>query len=230
MKFFKLFEPFIIGTVEIQNRVIMPAMHLSAADDGYCSDQIIAFYRRRAQGKVGLIIIGGIGTSPVGQGLPTMLSLYDPKFIPKLRQLTDAIHKEGSKVCAQLYHAGAYSLSADFGGEQAVSSSAIYSKFSHKVPRALSTEEVGGVIDEIVTAAQNAHEAGFDGVEILSSAGYLIDQFLSPLKNTRTDRYGGETIQERLTFPLELIKKLKETVGNKLFIGARFSGDDFVSG
>ena len=83
MKFFKLFQPFTIGTVEIQNRVIMPAMHLSAADDGYCSDQIIAFYRRRAQGKVGLIIIGGIGTSPVGQGLPTMLSLYDPKFIPK---------------------------------------------------------------------------------------------------------------------------------------------------
>ncbi|MHA1744554.1 MAG: oxidoreductase, partial [Promethearchaeota archaeon] len=130
--------------------------------------------------------------------------------------------------------AGAYSLSVDFGGEQAVSSSAIYSKFSHKTPRALSTEEVGDVIDEIVNAAQNAHEAGFDGVEILSSAGYLIDQFLSPIKNTRTDRYGAPsgkpTIQERLTFPLELIKKLKTTVGNQLFIGARFSGDDFVPG
>ena len=155
-----------------------------------------------------------------------MIGIYDDKFIPGLKLVTEAVHKHGGKICAQLYHAGAYAFE-QLSGEKPVSSSEIFSNFSKQTPRALSTEEVGEVIQHFVDAAKRAKEAGFDAIEIISSAGYLIDQFLSPIKNLRTDKYGGKTLEDRLTFPLELIDRLKaEKLG--LTIGCRFSGDDFV--
>lgn len=229
MKFFKLIEPFNIGPMQIRNRMIMPAMHLGAAEEGYVNNKIITFYRRRAQGGVGMIIVGGIAVSKRGAGAPLMLSIEDDRYIPGLKELVDSVHQEGSKICAQLYHAGAYAHS-HISGEQAVSSSAVYSRFTHEVPRELSTPEVEEVMEKICSAAERAMKAGFDAVELLSSAGYLIDQFLSPLKNKRKDRFGGETLEERMTFPLELIKKLKERVDGKIIIGCRLSGDDFVPG
>jgi 2,4-dienoyl-CoA reductase (NADPH2) len=229
MKFFKLLEPFKIGELQLRNRTVMPAMHLNMAEKGFVTEQLIEFYRTRAAARVGLIIIGGIGVSTLGTGGPTMVSLSDDKFIPGMRKLVDVIHKEGAKVIAQLYHAGGYAFSKLIG-EQSISSSAVYSRFTHETPRALEISEIQDVQDRIVQAAVRAEKAGFDGIEILSSAGYLIDQFLSSLKNKRTDRYGGQTLEERMTFPLELIRKLKEKVGNKMIIGCRFSGDDFVPG
>ena len=229
MKFFKLLEPFEIGNLHLKNRTVMPAMHLSAADEGKVTEQIIEFYRIRAVGGVGLIIIGGIGVSKLGTGGPSMISLSDDKFIPGLQRLVNVIHNEGAKVIAQLYHAGGYAFSKLIG-EQSISSSAVYSRFTHETPRALSIPEIEDVQDRIIKAAKRAEQAGFDGIEILSSAGYLIDQFLSPLKNKRTDKYGGKTLKERMTFPLELIHKLKEKLGDKMIIGCRFSGDDFVPG
>jgi len=229
MKFFKLLEPFKIGELKLRNRTVMPAMHLGAAENGFVTEQLIEFYRERAAARVGLIIVGGIGASKLGMGGPTMISLSDDKYIPGMLKLVDAIHSEGSKVVAQLYHAGGYAFSKLIG-EQSISSSAVYSRFTHETPRALETSEIIDVQDRITQAALRAEKAGFDGIEILSSAGYLIDQFLSPLKNKRTDRYGGETLEERMTFPLELIRKLKAKLSNKMIIGCRFSGDDFVPG
>ena len=149
MKFFKIGKPLKIGNMEIRNRMVIPAMHLGDADEGFVSENIIEFYRRRAEGGFGFIIVGGLGVSKRGQGVPAMISIDDDKYIPRLLQLTTAIHKEGAKVCAQLYHAGAYSMSK-ITGEQPVSASAIYSRFSHETPRELSTEEVGEVQDKIV--------------------------------------------------------------------------------
>ncbi len=229
MKFFKLLEPFKIGELQLRNRTVMPAMHLGAAENGFVTDQLIEFYRIRAAARVGLIIIGGIGVTNRGTGGPTMVSLSDDKYIPGMRKLVETMHNEGAKVIAQLYHAGGYAFTK-LTGEQSISSSAVYSRFTHETPRALEIAEIQDVQDGITQAAVRAEKAGFDGIEILSSAGYLIDQFLSPLKNKRTDRYGGETLEERMTFPLELIRKLKEKVGNKMVIGCRFSGDDFVPG
>ncbi|WP_371803991.1 oxidoreductase [Candidatus Lokiarchaeum ossiferum] len=229
MKFFNIWKPLKIGNLEIRNRMVIPAMHLGDANEGHITDEIIEFYRRRAQGGFGFIIVGGIGVSKRGQGVPAMISIDNDVYIPELKKLTDAVHQEGAKVCAQLYHAGAYSFSK-ITGEQAVSASAVYSRFTHETPRELSTEEVGEVQDNIVAAAERAVKAGFDSVELLSSAGYLIDQFLSPIKNKRTDKYGGNTIQERLQFPLELIQKVKSAVGDKIIVGCRLSGDDFVPG
>ncbi|WP_457558189.1 oxidoreductase [Candidatus Harpocratesius sp.] len=229
MKFYKLIESFHIGNLNIRNRMIMPAMHLGASDDGFVTDKITEFYRRRAEGGIGMIIVGGISVSKRGASAPFMLSLADDKYIPGLRTLVDKVHHEGAKICAQLYHAGAYAYSRIIG-EKAVSSSAVYSKFTHEIPRELTTSEVEEEIEIITKAGKRAVDAGFDCVEILSSAGYLIDQFLSPLKNKRTDRYGGSTLEQRLTFPLELIQKMKKSYGNKIIIGCRLSGDDFVPG
>ncbi|MHA1775276.1 MAG: oxidoreductase [Promethearchaeota archaeon] len=229
MKFHKLVQPLQIGKLTLRNRMIMPAMHLGASEEGFVSEKIIRFYQRRAQGGVGMIIVGGIAVSRRGAGAPLMLSIEDDKYIPRLANLVQVVHKEGAKICAQLYHAGAYAYSQIIG-EQAVSSSAVYSRFTHEVPRELTTTEVGEVIENICVAGERAVKAGFDSVEIVSSAGYLIDQFLSPLKNKRKDRYGGNNIQERLTFPLELIQKLKKRIGHQIIIGCRLSGDDFVPG
>lgn len=229
MKFTKLLEPFNIDDLHISNRMVMPAMHLGAAENGFVTDRIIEFYRRRAQGGIGLIIVGGIGVSSRASGVPLMLSLKDDSYIPKLNQLVEKVHREKTKIAAQLYHAGAYAFSQIIG-EQAVSSSDKYSNFTHQTPRALSTEEVSTVIDTIVAAGKRAEKAGFDAIEILSSAGYLIDQFLSPLKNDRTDRYGGSRLEDRMTFPLELIRKLKKEMDPTVKLGCRLSGDDFVPG
>jgi 2,4-dienoyl-CoA reductase (NADPH2) len=229
MKFFKILEPLAIGNLQIRNRIVIPAMHLNYADEGFVNDQIIEFYRRRAEGGVGLIIVGGIGVEKRGQGVPMMISIEEDKYIPELHKMTDAIHKEGAKVVAQLYHAGAYAYQK-LTGEQAVSSSAVFSRFTHETPRELSIDEILELEEKFIKAANRAIQAGFDGIELLSSAGYLLDQFLSPIKNLRTDRYGGKTLEERMTFPLELIDKLKSAVGSKLIIGCRLSGDDFVPG
>ncbi len=128
MKFFKLLEPFKIGNLQLRNRTVMPAMHLGAAENGYVTEQLIEFYLTRATARVGLIIIGGIGVSKRGTGGPTMVSLSDDKFIPGMRKLVEAIHNEGAKVIAQLYHAGGYAFSKLIG-EQSISSSAVYSRF-----------------------------------------------------------------------------------------------------
>ena len=229
MKFFKLLEPLQIGNMTIENRMVIPAMHLNASENGFINDQIVEFYRLRAEGGFGLIIVGGIGVSERGQGVPMMISIMDDKYVPGLSQLTQAIHTEGAKIGAQLYHAGAYSFSK-ITGKPAVSSSAIYSRFTHETPEKLSTQGVQDVQDIIAAAAGRAVDAGFDAVELLSSAGYLIDQFLSPIKNKRSDRYGGTTLEERFAFPLELIDKVKAQVNKKIVIGCRFSGDDFVPG
>ena len=226
VKFFNLMEPIQIGTLELRNRIIMPAMHLGMCSEGICDERIATFYEHRAKGGVGLIIIGGCAVEKRAQGVDSMIGIYDDKFIPGLKMVVDAVHKHGAKICAQLYHAGAYAFK-QFSGEQPVSASEVFSNFSKQMPRALSTEEVGEVIQHFVDAARRAKDAGFDAVEIISSAGYLIDQFLSPIKNLRTDKYGSKTLKERLTFPLELIDRLRST-NLGLTIGCRFGGDDFV--
>ncbi len=229
MKYIKLLESLQIGDIKTRNRFVIPAMHLNASMDGSVNKKIIEFYRRRAEGGFGLIIVGGIGVSRRGMGVPMMISIAEDKFIPGLKKLTSAVHQEGSKICAQLYHAGAYAFQKLIG-QKAVSASAVPSRFTHETPRKLSTEEVEEIIQIITEAAKRAVKANFDAVELLSSAGYLIDQFLSPLKNKRTDRFGGETIEERLTFPIELIQSVKDAVGDEIVVGIRISGDDFVSG
>jgi len=227
MKFIKLFEPLKLHTFTIPNRLVIPAMHLNYSIDGKINDQLVNFYEERAKGGVGFIIIGGCSAEKRGGG-PAMISIEDDSYIPGLKRLADTVHKYGTKIAAQLYHAGRYAI--NFSSELGtVSASAVYSKFSKSTPHPLSIDEIDEVQDIIAKAALRAKKANYDAVELLSSAGYLMDQFLSPVTNKRTDKYGGSW-DNRVRFSIELIRKVRERVGDDYTIGVRVSGDDFVSG
>jgi len=227
MKLVKLFEPLKIGNIEIKNKIIMPAMALNYTPQGFVTDKFINFYEERAKGGAGVIIVGGAGVEPRGAG-PGMLAIDDDKYIPELKRLTEKVHAYGTKIFVQLYHGGAYSPSFN-KDDPAVSSSAVRSNLTKQVPKAMTIEDIEIVKENHAKAAERARDAGFDGVELLGSAGYLINQFLSTVTNKRTDEYGG-SFENRLRYPLELIKLVKERVGKDIVVGIRLSGDDFVPG
>lgn len=227
MKFIKLFEPLQLHSFTIRNRIIVPAMHLNYSNDGSINKQLINFYTERAKGGVGLIIIGGCSVEKRG-GAPSMISIRDDKFIHGLKQLADSVHAHDTKIAAQLYHAGRYAF-AFLSGEENISASSVYSRFSKSTSRTLEIDEIHDVQDTIAKAALRAKQANYDAVELLSSAGYLMDQFLSPVTNKRDDEYGGSW-ENRIKFPLELIHKVRECVGEDFTIGVRVSGDDFIPG
>ncbi|MBP2641570.1 MAG: NADH:flavin oxidoreductase/NADH oxidase [Firmicutes bacterium] len=225
----RLYSPGKIGRVEIRNRFIMTPMHLAYCPEGEVSDRIIEFYRLRAQGGVGLIIVGAVGIDPIRVNEHGMLQLYDDCFIPGLRSLTEAVHEEGAKIFPQLFHAGRYARSKEYGGAQAVAPSAVFSRFTGETPREMTQEEIKEILSFFAQAARRAKEAGFDGLELAGSAGYLISQFLSPLTNQRKDKYGGD-LQDRMLFPLEVVAAVRRAVGPDFPIMVRVSGNDFIQG
>jgi len=229
-EFKRLFESIEVGTMRMDNRVLMPAMHMGMARDGFPGDGFIDFYEERAAAGPGpgLIIIGGCYPEKRGMGAPNFVGLDDDKFIPRLKELTDRVHRHGSRIAAQLYHGGRYSIGYVIG-EQPVSASAIPSRFTGEMPRALSEDEIGEVQANFAAAAVRAREAGFDATELICAAGYLVNQFLSPLTNKREDRYGGD-IYHRMTFMREIIAAIKEATGEEYPLICRLSGSDFMEG
>ncbi|MCL6477564.1 MAG: FAD-dependent oxidoreductase [Peptococcaceae bacterium] len=225
----KLYSPGKIGRLEIRNRLIMTPMHLAYCPGGEVSDRLVEFYRRRARGGVGLIIVGAVGIDPLRVNQHGMVQMYDDRFIPGLRRLTGAVHAEGAKVFPQLWHGGRYARSKEYGGLQAVAPSAVFSRFTGETPRELTRQEIAEIISFFAAAARRAKEAGFDGVEIAGSAGYLIAQFLSPVTNQRRDRYGGD-LRGRMTFGLEVVAAVRQAVGPEFPIMVRVAGNDFIAG
>ena len=229
MKFFRLFTPFKIKDMEVSNRIVMPAMHLNLAKNGFITKKLIDFYVERAKGGAGLLIIGGCYVSIYGKGLPSMISIDNDEFIPKLTELTEAVHKtrDDVKIVCQLYHGGAYTM-PQIIGKTPIGPSAVYSNFSKTTPREMTMEDIKREQQAFVDSTIRAQKAGFDAVEICANAGYLMDQFLSPKTNKRTDKYGGE-LENRLRFPIETIELMKSKVED-FVVGYRLSGDDFVPG
>jgi 2,4-dienoyl-CoA reductase (NADPH2) len=229
LKFFKLFTPFKMKDIEVSNRIVMPAMHLNLADNGFITKKLIDFYVERAKGGAGMLIIGGCYVSIYGKGLPSMISIDDDQYIPKLTDLTNAVHQARSdvKICCQLYHGGAYTM-PQIIGITPIGPSAVYSKFSKTTPREMTMEDIQREQLAFADATVRAKNAGFDAVEICANAGYLMDQFISPKTNKRTDQYGGD-LENRLRFPIETIELIRSKVEN-FVVGYRISGDDFVPG
>jgi len=225
----KLYSPGKIGALEIRNRLIMTPMHLAYCPDGEVSDQLVEFYRLRAQGGVGLIVIGAVGIDPLRINQHHMVQMDDDRFIPGLRRLTDAVHSAGAKIFPQLWHGGRYARSKEYSGLQAVAPSAVFSRFTGETPRELTLQEITEIISFFAAAAGRAKEAGFDGVEIVGSAGYLMAQFLSPVTNLRQDKYGGD-LRGRMTFGLEVVAAVRQAVGPDFPIMVRVAGNDFIPG
>ncbi len=228
MEFPYLFSPIKINSMEVRNRIVMTAMHLGYTPDGFVTDQLVDFYRERAKGGVGLILVGGCPIDEYG-GMSSMICINEDKYVPGLKRLAEAIREEGARVGAQLYQAGRYTHSAMIGGRKPFSASAVRSKLTGETPRALEFSEIPSVQDRFAEAALRAKEASFDCVEILASAGYLISQFLSPITNKRDDEYGG-SLDNRMKFGLEIARKVRSAVGPDYPVIVRIAGNEFMEG
>jgi len=207
----------------------MAAMNLSMANNGVTTQKIIDFYVERAKGGAGLIIVGGAYVDLYGKGIPTQMGIDDDSLIPGLQNLAESVHKarDDVKICCQLYHSGAYSMPQVIG-KTPIAPSAVYSNFSKTTPREMTIEDIKTEQQAFADATVRVKKAGFDAVEICANAGYIMPQFLSPLTNKRTDKYGGD-LENRLRFPIETLELMKSK-SDDFLVGYRISGDDFVPG
>ncbi|PTM41104.1 alkene reductase [Bosea sp. 124] len=226
-----LFTPFRIGDIAIRNRIVMAPLTRNRATHGNDAPNAlnVEYYRQRA--SAGLIITEGTQVSQQGQGYVWTPGMYTPEQIAGWKAITDAVHAEGGKIVAQLWHVGRVShVSLQPGGQAPVAPSArvantktyIASGFAAvSPPRALTLDEIPAIIGEFVSAAENAKAAGFDGIELHGAHGYLIDQFLRDDSNTRSDAYGG-SIENRVRFALEVVDAVSK-VFSKGRVGIRIS-------
>jgi len=200
----------------------MGSMHTGLEDRFYQYPKLAAYFGERAKGGVGLIITGGISPNRQGWLLPFGGSMNSPTDALNHRLVTHAVHKHGGKILMQILHSGRYGYQPFV-----VSSSPIKSPISMFKPREMSDSNILSTIHDYAYCAKLAKLAGYDGVEIMGSEGYLINQFLSRHVNQRTDQWGGD-IENRMRFPVEIVKAIREKVGEKFIICFRLSLIDFV--
>ena len=221
-----LFSPIRINTLEIKNRIAYPSLGLLYSTDGKLNDRYYNYFQERANGGVGLVTVGPVGVDFIGSGA-IALSLANDDAITDFQKLTGIIKDGGARAWVQLFHAGAYSHPMFVGGQQPIAPSAVYSRYSQTTPREMTKEDIQQVQNAFVLAAERAQAAGFDGIEVLASAGYLITQFLSPRTNQRTDEYGG-CFENRVRFARELIELMRARLGPEYPLTIRMAGNDFV--
>jgi len=219
-----LLSPLDLGFTTLKNRVLMGSMHLGLEEhpDGF--SRMAEFYAQRAHGGVGLIVTGGIGPNSVGAVHADAALMATAEDVTNHRIITNAVHEADGKICMQILHTGRYAFNPD-----AVAPSAIKSPISPFPPKALTDEEIELQILDFVQCALLAKDAGYDGVEIMGSEGYLLNQFISLRTNHRDDRWGG-SYQNRIRFPLEVVRRVRESVGSDFIIIYRLSMLDLVEG
>ncbi len=216
-----LLQPFHLGARMLKSRVVMGAMHTGLEERGDWA-AAARFYARRAQGGVGLIITGGVAPNPEGAVFPGACGLYTAQDVANHRQITSAVHAEGGLIAMQILHAGRYARGAD-----CVSASAIKSPISPFAPLALDESGIEKQITDIATCALRAQDAGYDGVEVMGSEGYFLNQFTAPRVNRRTDGWGG-TPAKRMRLPLAVVDSIRRAVGRDFLVIYRISLADLV--
>jgi 2,4-dienoyl-CoA reductase-like NADH-dependent reductase (Old Yellow Enzyme family)/thioredoxin reductase len=221
-----LLKPLEIGTIHLKNRIIMPPMATNyATDEGFVTDLLKAHLEKRAKGGTALIIPGMTCVdAPVGKGVPRQLCCHDDKLIPGLSKLAEAVHKWDAAIGMQLVHGGCHA-SSRYTGHQPVGPSPLAAP-GMETPHALSVSEIAEVVEKFVNGAERAKKAGFDGVEIHATHGYLLYSFLSPLSNIREDQYGGD-LENRARIVLEIVEGIKQRNGGDFPIWVRLSAKEF---
>ena len=228
-----LLTPARIGPVEIKNRIVMPPMTTRTADDeGFVTEDCIAYYLARVEGGTGLITVEMASPEKAGRHRRREIGIYDDRFIPGLERLTDAIHRGGAKASIQLGHAGGHTR-IDICGETPIAPSAIAhpvyeTTFETIVPQEMTKARINETTAAHVAAAQRARIAGFDCVEIHAAHGYLISQFHAPFENRRNDEYGG-ALENRARFGLDVLRAVKSAVPD-IAVVYRLSVEDFFPG
>ncbi len=225
----KMFSPITINGMTIKNRFVVPPMVSNYAnEDGTCSEQFISYHEEKAKGGWGLIIVEDYKINPESGGFKKLPGLWNDGQIESHRQLVDRVHQHGAKIAAQIYHAGR-ETSVHITGVQPVAPSPIPDPVVKEMPRELTVPEIKELIDQFGDAALRAKKAGFDAVEIHGAHGYLVNQFMSPFSNKRTDQYGG-TILGRARFALEVVQNMRAKLGKDYPLIYRMSVNEFVEG
>lgn len=219
-----LLTPLDLGFTTLKNRTLMGSMHLGLEEEKGGFDKLAAFYAERARGGVGLIVTGGISPNIAGWVAPFAGRMSSSGHAKKHRVITEAVHKEGGKICMQILHSGRYGYHP-----LNVSASGMKSPITPFKPRALSSRGVRGTIKDYAECANYAKSAGYDGVEIMGSEGYLINQFFCERTNQRDDEWGG-SLENRSRLAIEVVKQTREKVGKEFIIIYRLSMLDLVEG
>ena len=222
MSFPHLLEPLDLGFTQLKNRVLMGSMHTGLEEEKGGFEKLAVFYQERALGGVGLIVTGGISPNLRGRLAPNGCQLSFPWQVSKHKKVTKAVHDGGSKICIQLLHAGRYGYHPF-----SVAPSKLKSPISPFMPSPMSARQIRGTIKDYATSSALAKKAGYDGVEVMGSEGYLINEFISASTNVRDDDWGG-SFDKRIKFPLEIVRSIREKVGKEFIIIFRLSMLDLV--
>jgi 2,4-dienoyl-CoA reductase (NADPH2) len=214
-----------IGALRLANRIIMGSMHLGIESN---AQGLGEFYALRAAGGAALIVTGGSCVNRAGAGGRNYSFINEDSSTAPLGYAAQAVHRAGGRIALQLFHAGRYAYRESFG-IQPVAPSAIPSRFSPDPPRAMNEAEIEQTIADFASGAQRARSLGFDAVEVMSSEGYLLNQFLSPLTNRRDDAWGGD-VKRRMRMPLEVLRAIRKAAGDDFPVIFRISGADLMPG
>lgn len=222
MKYKNLFQEGKIGSMTVKNRCIMAPMSAALANpDGTVSDELIAYFNARAEGNIGLIMTEYVFVNETGRSSDHQMSIVDDDKIPGLKKLADAVHERGAKIALQLQHGGRRSI------VEVTAPSPNPMELGAETPRVYTTEEVYGLIDDFIAGAVRAQKAGYDMVEVHCAHGYLLNDFVSPRANRRTDEFGG-TIGGRTRVVTKIIRGIKEACGEDYPVSVRVSADEMV--
>ena len=216
-----LFAPLDLGHVTLPNRMLMGSMHTGLEELGDF-ERVAEYYATRARGGVSLMVTGGMAPNPEGGVFAGAAGLFSDKDMANHRLVTGRVHEAGGRIAMQILHAGRYAYTPD-----CVAPSPVKSPISPFPPNELDEEGIEKQISDIVTAAVRAREVGYDGVEIMGSEGYLLNQFLVTHTNKRTDRWGG-SYENRMRLPIEVVRRVREAVGPDFILIYRLSMIDLV--
>jgi len=225
----QLFEPTTINGLRLENRLVRSATWEGmCAENGLPTAELIDLYRGLARGGVGLIITGFASVTDDGKPLPGTMGMHNDAFAAEMQALTEAVHREGGRICVQLGHAGGQTRSTLCGGRPLAPSAVAAPQYHPEIPSEMTAADIKRVVESFAAAALRARDYGFDAVQLHAAHGYLINQFLSPHTNRRDDAYGGD-LEGRSRLLLEVYGRMREAVGGDYPILVKLNGSDNLS-